>query len=303
MKSFSEIKQIYAAHPREFDLERFQYKFLQLIRRWTDLVLPIPELSKLNYGSVSADVPPALQDKENVREAPGADIAKLPSSFEDSANGKQQQRQRKKRQCDRKPPPASIATSFENEVEDAVESSTDFLQGKMGAREVLKRKRKAFMKNVNDPLPDCVAKAQSARTRRQEGDESEDSDEEESSNYGKDAVKTPSFRKRKKSAYKLTFTDSSDSDDSKEEGKALSEVPARYQPAQQAQAPRQIHVSQKVSSGNKRRKFTEVEDGAIRNGVERFGMGKWADIKAYYSMELKDRNQVQIKDRWRTLNK
>jgi len=52
----------------------------------------------------------------------------------------------------------------------------------------------------------------------------------------------------------------------------------------------------------KRKKFTEVEDAAIRLGVERFGVGKWVEIKKYYSTELIDRKNTNIKDRWRTLN-
>ena len=53
----------------------------------------------------------------------------------------------------------------------------------------------------------------------------------------------------------------------------------------------------------KRKRFTEEEDGAIRLGVERFGAGNWLQIKSYYPMELSDRTTINIKDRWRTLNK
>ena len=57
------------------------------------------------------------------------------------------------------------------------------------------------------------------------------------------------------------------------------------------------------SDTKKRKRFTEVEDGAIRLGVERFGAGNWLQIKSYYPMELSDRTTINIKDRWRTLNK
>ena len=34
-----------------------------------------------------------------------------------------------------------------------------------------------------------------------------------------------------------------------------------------------------------------------------FRSGKWAQIKAHYGIELADRSAINIKDRWRTLNK
>ncbi len=66
---------------------------------------------------------------------------------------------------------------------------------------------------------------------------------------------------------------------------------------------KKIAVSTKMKSRGKRMKFTDSEDAAIRNGVERFGVGRWAGIKSYYHIDLADRTPVQIKDRWRTLTK
>ena len=51
------------------------------------------------------------------------------------------------------------------------------------------------------------------------------------------------------------------------------------------------------------KKFTEAEDEAIRDGVAKIGAGNWSEIKSYYHIDLADRTAVQIKDRWRTLNK
>ena len=62
-------------------------------------------------------------------------------------------------------------------------------------------------------------------------------------------------------------------------------------------------VAAKPRESKKRKLFTEVEDAAIRLGVERFGAGNWVQIKAYYQMELIDRTNINIKDRWRTWNK
>ena len=52
----------------------------------------------------------------------------------------------------------------------------------------------------------------------------------------------------------------------------------------------------------KRKRFTEEEDNAIYEGVERYRVGQWAQIKAFRPVELVDRTANNIKDRWRTLN-
>ncbi|KAM9766128.1 telomeric repeat binding factor a [Menidia menidia] len=53
--------------------------------------------------------------------------------------------------------------------------------------------------------------------------------------------------------------------------------------------------------GHKKRKWTESETQKLKDGVKKFGEGSWSKIKAYYS--FKDRTNVHLKDRWRTLKK
>uniref|UniRef100_UPI0037E7707E telomeric repeat binding factor a n=1 Tax=Semicossyphus pulcher TaxID=241346 RepID=UPI0037E7707E len=55
------------------------------------------------------------------------------------------------------------------------------------------------------------------------------------------------------------------------------------------------------NSGQRRKKWSETETQMLREGVEKFGEGNWSKIKAYYS--FKDRTNVQLKDRWRTMKK
>ncbi|TKS69903.1 Palmitoyltransferase ZDHHC7 [Collichthys lucidus] len=54
-------------------------------------------------------------------------------------------------------------------------------------------------------------------------------------------------------------------------------------------------------SGRGRRMWTESETLKLKEGVQKFGEGNWNKIKAYYS--FKDRTNVNLKDRWRTLKK
>jgi len=157
------------------------------------------------------------------------------------------------------------------------------------------------MKNVKDPLNDCVAEAQSARVvRDDDGDEMSDvPNSNDAPSKGRRQVRTPSFRKVKKSAHSLKFDDSGSEQSDEEEGMKLSDVPERYRTKSK---PQEIQIGN-LSLAKRRARFTEAEDNAIRQGVDRFGTGKWTDIKVHYAVELQNRSAVQLKDRWRTLNK
>ncbi|KAM6943514.1 telomeric repeat binding factor a [Xenentodon cancila] len=55
------------------------------------------------------------------------------------------------------------------------------------------------------------------------------------------------------------------------------------------------------NSGHRKRKWTDSETQMLKDGVDKFGEGNWNKIKAYYA--FKDRTNVNLKDRWRTLKK
>ena len=131
---------------------------------------------------------------------------------------------------------------------------------------------------------------------------------------------TPELYKKKKNAKQLQWTsdeeeDSDDGDDDAEvkAGTTLSEVPNRPKIKETTPLSQQkkakpatqllVHRERNSGGGLKRKRFTEEEKGAIKLGVQRFGFGKWAQIKEYYRNELHDRTSVNIKDCYRTMQK
>ncbi|XP_015233712.1 PREDICTED: telomeric repeat-binding factor 2 [Cyprinodon variegatus] len=55
------------------------------------------------------------------------------------------------------------------------------------------------------------------------------------------------------------------------------------------------------NSGKRKREWTEKETEMLREGVKRFGEGNWSRIKAHFP--FKNRTNVNLKDRWRTMKK
>jgi hypothetical protein len=95
---------------------------------------------------------------------------------------------------------------------------------------------------------------------------------------------------KKPSSRQVQFDDSETED---EQGVQLSDLPAR------AKITRNKQSSPKASPRmpGTRKKFTEQEKRAIRQGVKKRGEGKWSEIKSEYAEILKDRTAVNIKVR------
>lgn len=53
----------------------------------------------------------------------------------------------------------------------------------------------------------------------------------------------------------------------------------------------------------KRRPWTEREIGALKKGVAKYGKGSWAEIKNEYAEILRNRTTVQLKDKWRNMER
>ena len=163
--------------------------------------------------------------------------------------------------------------------------------------ERLHRAREALAAGV-DPLRESVAIAE-AVGRRPRSNERTSSQQGSSQKRRRPAGSA--FYDKKKSSKALTFDDSEE-DDSIED----SEDDQRGRPSLTSPPKRRVVVKKRrlssdgvlLSQAKKyegRRKWSDEEKRAIREGIRTFGLGKWAIIKEEYDIILRDRTSGQIK--------
>ncbi|KAL3918109.1 MAG: hypothetical protein SGILL_004395 [Bacillariaceae sp.] len=171
----------------------------------------------------------------------------------------------------------------------------------------LKDSRQRLGDHVEDPLPEVAAIAAKARRRRQlpSIDDSDDSDEEEKQQTRK---RKGSMLDKKKSAKRMDFDDDGEDgdddgdDEDLEDPEEESNAPALRSPGERMR----MHNAGKTSPLKKQRKsqektyegrrmWSDAEINALKDGIREFGTGKWAQIKEYYPIVLKDRTSGQIK--------
>lgn len=208
-----------------------------------------------------------------------------------------------------------INLSSDRRLNSEVPRKTD--SGQIRALKKLQRSRARLNEQVEDPLSETVTAATNARRHRkrkqQELSSSEGMFENNEESVGtvdrafagrtKNSLKSPRVRgtllEKKKSATRLSFTpekesDSEDIEDPKEDDEVLSDVKKRTKVT--SPSPRKNKKSQtKMYEG--RRVWTDGEKNAIIQGIGRYGVGKWADIKSEYFLTLKFRTSGQIKVR------
>ena len=285
LKSFDEIKAIYTDYSRVFDLEKFQAKFLKLIRQWAHMVLPFPDLAKCGYGGVNVNRNENVGETEENTLSVEEDI-----DYGNANNGGMSEES----SCEQEK--ASKPKKQPKNAEDAVFDGSDEISEAQPEMHALKRKRDSFGKKVKDPLDASIAYAAGLPSRTENRHSAVRSEEV-----------MPKFYQKMESAQRLEWTSDDDGESSEDEvgDLTMSNVPERFNLQTESKPDvKSVQTSgQSSAPPKKRKKFTDEEDNAIMKGIDRFGVGKWAEIKSHFPMELRDRGTVQIKDRYRTLTK
>lgn len=174
--------------------------------------------------------------------------------------------------------------------------------------EKMRRARHSLRDTAEDPFPETYEAASGAApvlhkkraVKMEEGNHAEDPA----------AKRSKGSPHKKTRGSKIEFSSSEESDDriadhnddrSGNEERLdkinLSELPKHHSFSNAATPQRnnRNHSLDALSGGKKRRRFTEGEKNAIREGVRRLGTGKWAEIKVAYASILSNRTNVQIK--------
>jgi hypothetical protein len=108
---------------------------------------------------------------------------------------------------------------------------------------------------------------------------------------------------KKKTATRLKFVEDDEDDDEElsetgdDHNASLSELPRRRpirvgSPRRRTLSPNKISQKKKYAG---RRRWTDEEKTAIKEGMRQLGKGKWANIKELYEVILSDRTSGQIK--------
>ena len=251
-----------ALQERPLNLNTFQADVSELLNAWYQDVFAKrkPALVRLKYGEERGELPfdeVSPQDNDNENTPP----------FDDDEDGEGKQRLKT---------PAEL-------------------------RE-MRKARKTLQERAIDPLPESyevatgAAPAPRKRSAREEDLEEESSVDSPSPKRSRSS-KAGFYGRPKKKTARVEFDDSDEEEEELSEVR-LSDIPQHhnYSNNSPAKIEGQRSAASRTSSGPKQRqKFSPEEKRAIREGVLKFGEGKWARIKSEYAAILQNRTNVNIK--------
>ena len=282
-----QVRAVLAKKP--FELGLFQNKLESLMKRWArDAFSVKPALVRTGYTHellVSAAAPQQQQVFVDAEVE-----AKEEGDLEDEDE----------MVFETQPPPIPLDTSLDHENDEndvpsktrrpkrKKEVSPDTATAVDPGLERLQNARRDLQNDGKDPMQEIQAiAARATRSTKKRMAEAASSTSVE-----KKKAKTSLYDK-KVSAQKVQFDDSDDDDS--DDGVHLSELPARAK-VQSSRQTVKANTSP-VHQAGKRKPYSEEEKRAIREGVKKFGVGKWSAIKADYSIILRHRTSVNIKVR------
>lgn len=276
-----QVKQVLSVTP--MNLHKFQKKLAQLMLEWhadTFKGRP-PALVGLGYGVAGVEVARgvARRTKSTSKQRRSQSSSSRKSRDSDFAG------------ADEENQPPTFVDSVLAERKSAAESPTEI--------EHMRRARKTLFERADDPFPESYETAAGAakhkrgskRTVQEEGSPPQGSPPPAKRSRGR-------FYEKKQTAAKVQFSSESSIDDEEEEVESIhmSDLPQRSEALNRnALSPRRKSESQNYESTRQRKRFTEEEKRAIREGVLKHGEGRWATIKSDYAFILNNRSNVQIK--------
>lgn len=257
---------------KPFDLRHISKTLEVLIQTWARRhVVPqtTPTLTRLNYNPASNEneIQPMRNQESEKKEK---EVLPLPLKPQHSTGQVVDDNDHDENEENESPPPPRRARMPKRKHD---ENDTANLAKLTSAR------RNLHNDGGIDPMQEILAKAASARRRMP----------------NKTTAATASTMYDKKpSAKQVQFFDSESEED--EEGVQLSDLPIRDKLLVRVATASPAAVSSPRNHG-KRMRFSEDEKRAIREGVRKFGVGKWSYIKSEYAIILKNRTTINIKVR------
>lgn len=118
------------------------------------------------------------------------------------------------------------------------------------------------------------------------------------------AARTPlGSNKKPKNSTSLNFDDSDLSSDEDEENGPPPPQAKAAEPSKHSSTVRNINVNQPPQKRQRKRMWSKEEEEAVAAGVKRHGVGNWSKILKDYEAVLVGRSSVNVKDKWRNMNK
>lgn len=288
LKNLEDLKEILSVKP--FDLKWIQHRMESLVLAWNEACFGSakPTLLSLGYNRHNK----AKQQQRCFMSPNRLSRQTTPRSRLDKRRLKElDSRLKRKRDALR-----------ENHGEDPLEASRELAEQATGILRATHKK---------EPV-----KTQRAG-RAKKGDD-DDEDEEEVERASSVRKGSRALYEEKKTKSTLAFDDTSDDgddDDDEDFSPArarLSKVAERRKSTGSAKRasigiyqgpPPDEGVFDEIGNVVRRHPWTDEEMNALASGLEKFGVGKWVQIKNEYGHILRNRNSVQVKDKYRNMKK
>lgn len=304
--AFKSLPELYEKlKERPFELQWFQNKLENLLQKWNtvtfgkeDPVL-VRKKYRIAHGSAVSNLLPMDKDSRRFSISP---IKTGKSSKGDHGDDDVVEVDDVK-----EPPKTKEALNQREKFYDAAQDKDDAARSSAELKRLRKNRDRLNKGHGEDPKESARALAEEAtgvvhkQAATRDGNQDEENEPPTKKHKG-------SSQKKPAAARQLQFMDDIYEDDEKDERERaeLSDIPNKtinYVPKTYVGPPPDEGVFNPNGKVAKRRRWTSEEKSAVKEGVKKYGLGKWVAIKTEYAELLRNRTAVQIKDVWRTMIK